>query len=217
MATKKQAAQVLGNRQAAYTARNKARLIKDAQEVLAEIGPSATIEQLAAHAQVSPTTIYKYFQNKDELFLTAFNDLWEEFLKYSSEHASPGDPFERLLDVGRKLFRAKQSHPLFAKVLHNSVSEIPTYLIAADRGEGKEVFRRFAASGVIKKEDFDERWILWTNIVSGLLVSVHVNEELSPEEADLAYGIGLSVWGISEAKAKKIISRPLVFPLHAIS
>jgi len=58
---------------------------------------------------------------------------------------------------------------------------------------------------------------LWTNIVSGLLVSVHVKEELSPEEADLAYGIGLSVWGISEAKAKKIISRPLVFPLRAIN
>jgi AcrR family transcriptional regulator len=216
MATKKQTAQVLGNRQAAYTARNKARLIKDAQEVLAEIGPSATIEQLAAHAEVSPTTIYKYFQNKDELFLTAFNDLWKEFLKHSSEHASPGDPFERLLDVGRKLFRVKQSHPLFAKVLHNSVSEISNYLIDADKGEGKEVFRRFAASGVIKKEDFDERWILWTNIVSGLLVSVHVKEELSPEEADLAYGIGLSVWGLSEAKAKKIISRPLAFPLHAI-
>jgi hypothetical protein len=96
------------------------------------------------------------------------------------------------------------------------VSEIPTYLIAADRGEGKEVFRRFAAIGAIKKEDFDERWILWTNIVSGLLVAVHVEEELSPEEADLAYGIGLSVWGISEAKAKKIISRPLIFPLRAI-
>jgi len=180
------------------------------------IGPSATIEQLAAHAQVSPTTIYKYFQNKDELFLIAFNDLWEEFLKYSSEHASPGDPFDRLLDVGRKLFRAKQSHPLFAQVLHNSVSEISTYLIDADRGTGKEVFRKFAAKGVIKKEDFDERWILWTNIVSGLLVSVHAKEELSPEEADIAYGIGLSVWGISEAKAKKIISRPLAFPLRAI-
>jgi hypothetical protein len=42
------------------------------------------------------------------------------------------------------------------------------------------------------------------------------NAEISPEEADVALGIGLSVWGISEAKAKKIISRPLVFPLHAI-
>jgi hypothetical protein len=61
MATKKKAAVLTGNRQAAYSARNRAALIKHAQEVLAEVGPSATIEQLSAHAQVSPTTIYKYF------------------------------------------------------------------------------------------------------------------------------------------------------------
>jgi hypothetical protein len=41
------------------------------------------------------------------------------------------------------------------------------------------------------------------------LKSVFVTEELSPEEANVAYGIGLSVWGIGEAKAKKLISRPL--------
>jgi len=46
MAAKKQAAELPGGRQAAYSARNKARLIRDAQEVLAEIGPSATIEQI---------------------------------------------------------------------------------------------------------------------------------------------------------------------------
>jgi len=38
---------------------------------------------------------------------------------------------------------------------------------------------------------------------------VHVTEALSPAEADVAMAIGLSVWGISEAKAKKLISRPL--------
>ena len=61
MAAKVQVDQASGGRQAAYSARNRAALIKVAQEVLAEIGPSATIEQLAMHAQVSPTTIYKYF------------------------------------------------------------------------------------------------------------------------------------------------------------
>jgi len=44
-AVKKQLEAPAGNRQAAYSARNRARLIKDAQLVLAEIGPSATIEQ----------------------------------------------------------------------------------------------------------------------------------------------------------------------------
>jgi len=46
MAAKKQTAPVLGNRQAAYSARNRAKLIKNAQEILAEVGPSATIEQI---------------------------------------------------------------------------------------------------------------------------------------------------------------------------
>ena len=70
MAGKKKVAEP-GGRQAAYAARNRAALLKAGQEVLAEIGPSATIEQLAGHAQVSPTTIYKYFTNKDELFIQA--------------------------------------------------------------------------------------------------------------------------------------------------
>jgi hypothetical protein len=43
MAAKKEVVQEPGNRQAAYSARNRARLVRDAQEVLAEIGPTATI------------------------------------------------------------------------------------------------------------------------------------------------------------------------------
>jgi hypothetical protein len=42
--------------------------------------------------------------------------------------------------------------------------------------------------------------------------SVYVSEDLSPAEAEVAFGIGLSVWGISETKAKKLISRPLKIP-----
>ena len=44
-----------------------------------------------------------------------------------------------------------------------------------------------------------------------MLNSVFVTEDLSPSEAEVAFGIGLSVWGISDAKAKKLISRPLEF------
>lgn len=47
---------------------------------------------------------------------------------------------------------------------------------------------------------------------TGLLKSVFVYEELTPAEANVAFGIGLSVWGISDAKAKKMVARPLSFP-----
>ena len=209
MAVKKQAETAIGGRQAAYSARNRARLIKDAQEVLAEIGPSATIEQIASHAEVSPTTVYKYFENKDQLFIEALAEAWVGFLIWSSQIKTPGDRFERTLDIGRRVFWAKQTHPLFAQMLHNCLNDMSEIVILSDKGEGKKAFRAFAASGELKEDNFDERFILWNNLYNGLLKSVFVTEELSPEEANVAFGIGLSVWGVSEAKAKKIVSRPL--------
>ena len=214
MAAKKKAA-APASRQAAYSARNRAALIKDAQEVLAEIGPSATIEQLSAHAQVSPTTIYKYFSNKEALFTEAFSQMWEEWIQWSNETKSPGDPLETVLDAGRKLFRIKQHDPMLAQVLHNVLKD-PEFAINAVQGEGSKAFTALAKMGAIKSEDLEERLILWQYIYAGICISLYVTERISPEEADVAFGIGLSVWGISEAKAKKIISRPLVFPLHAI-
>jgi AcrR family transcriptional regulator len=144
MAGKKQET---GNRQAAYSARNRARLIKDAQIVLAEIGPSATIEQIAAHAEVSPTTIYKYFENKDVLFAEALGEAWMGFLMWASEPKAPGDRLERILDSGRKLFWAKKSHPLFANMLHNCLNQMPDFLEKADGGVGRKVFQEIAATG----------------------------------------------------------------------
>lgn len=88
---------------------------------------------------------------------------------------------------------------------------MPDFLVQSDRGEGKKVFKEIAASGELKADDFEKRYVLWVNIYTGILKSIFVTEELSPAEADVAYGIGLSVWGISEAKAKKLISRPLEF------
>ena len=211
MAVKKQAVIPSGSRQAAYSARNRARLIKDAQEILAEIGPSATIEQIAAHAEVSPTTVYKYFENKDQLFIEALGQAWVGFLIWSKQSKAPGDRLERTLDSGRKLFWARQTHPQFANMLHNSLNQMPDFLMQADRGEGKKAFREIAANGDLKQEDFEARFVLWTSIYTGLVKSVFVSEELSPSEANTAFGIGLSVWGISEAKAKKLISRPLAF------
>jgi hypothetical protein len=88
---------------------------------------------------------------------------------------------------------------------------MPEFLAQSDKGEGKKVFSELAASGDLKQEDFEQRWILWSNLYNSILKSVFVTEELSPAEAEVALGIGLSVWGISEAKAKKLISRPLIY------
>lgn len=215
MAAKKEPAQVAVSRQAAYSARNRASLLKAAQEVLAEIGPSATIDQLSSHAQVSPTTIYKYFANKEALLAEAFSQMWEEWIGWSNQTIHPGEPLEVVADTGRKLFRIKQHDPILSAVVHN-VFKDPQFAMDAVQGEAAKVFKTLAKMGAVKSEDLDERLILWRFLYLGICISLYVTEEISAEEADLAFSIGLSVWGISEAKAKKIISRPLLFPIHSI-
>jgi len=200
---------VTNNRQSAYSARNKARLIKNAQEILAEIGPMATIEQIAAHAEVSPTTIYKYFKNKDELFIQALGEMWHGWVSWAFTQTLATDDLEAVFDVTRRLFRVKETHPDFARVLHNTIREMPDFFIQADEQTAKQIFGELAIAGQINDKNFEYRYQLWESTIVGLLSSVHVTETLSAVEADVALGIGLSLWGISEAKAKKIISRPL--------
>ena len=216
MPSKKPALKSDGNRQAAYSARNKARLIKDAQEVLAEIGPSATIEQLAAHAEVSPTTIYKYFENKDKLFLEALGEMWHGWVSWSFTQTTATDEIEATFESVRRVFRLKQTHPQLAQVFHNTLRQFPDFIVDADEGTAKRVFSRLASAGKINGDDFDQRFEMWTGIFYSLLEAIYVTEKFTAEEADTALGIGLSVWGITEAKVKKIISRPIAVSLHAV-
>ena len=209
MAAKKQAVANPAGRQAAYSARNRAALIKAGQEVLAEIGPSATIEQLASHAEVSPTTIYKYFENKDELFVQALAAAWNSWMEWALSQNLSDDRLQRIIEIGRRLLRTGQTHPLFAQMLHNSLNENPNFMVEADEGEVKKVFKFLADAGELKNDNFEERWVLWANTITGLTKSVLVDGTLSPEQADAALGIGLSVWGLSDAKAKKLVSRDL--------
>jgi AcrR family transcriptional regulator len=197
------------SRQSAYRARNKAKLIKNAQEILAEIGPSATIEQIAAQAEVSPTTIYKYFESKDELFIQALGELWHPWISWSFAQNTTTDLFEKAIEGVRRLFRVKETHPFFAQVIHNTFKEMPEFFIKADESTAKRVFSELASAGHISNENFELKFGLWTSMFSGLVTEVHVTETLSPEEADAGLKLALLIWGISKVKAEKLTSQAL--------
>ena len=210
MVGKKMALKSPNSRQAAYMARNRAAIITAAQEVLADIGPQATVEQLADHAQISTTTFYKYFDSKEILFAEAVDEIHTRWIVWAYNGMLPGQSIENTLDTGRKLFWVKQTHPLYAKILHNTLSN-PSFLINAVRVAAESIFRSYAERGVLENKDFEKRFILWSYSYVGILTSVHVTDELSPTEADAAFGIALRIWGLSESKINKLISRQLDF------
>jgi hypothetical protein len=84
-------------------------------------------------------------------------------------------------------------------------------VITANKNAAEAVFKNHAELGVLNKDDFDKRFIIWSYAYVGILTSVHVTEELSPTQAEESLGLALSIWGVSEVKAKKLMSRPLVF------
>jgi AcrR family transcriptional regulator len=203
-----------GGRQSAYVARNRAALVEAAQEVLSMVGPSATIEQLADHAGVSPTTIYKYFESKEMLFAEALKQIWTDWVVWSNLPEAPGTSLEATLDSGRKLFWVADTHPLLARILQKTLHN-PAFLIGAVKESGVTAFRNYANNGALEQKDFDQRMIVWTFGFVGLLEAVFVTNELSPKEAESALGIALSVWGLSQSRIDELLARPIdIRPPH---
>jgi len=200
-----------GNRQSAYIARNRAALIKSAQRVLAESGLHATTEQLATDANVSPTTIYKYFESKDALLTEALADAWQEFMLWAHGDEIPGSSFQGMLNVFRKLLRAKQTHPEFARILKNTLSDT-SFVVDAVRPLALATIKKAASKEDIAIDQFEERVYLWGYSLAGILSAVFVTEESSSEKADASLAISLQILDFSKARARKLVSQPLIYP-----
>ena len=188
--------------------RNRQALIKSAQEVLAEIGPDATVEQFVAYAQVSPTTIYNHFYNKDALFKEALALAWQEWIDWAHGGIPADESLEVAMDVCRRLFRVTKTHPDFARLISKALVN-PGFIIEAVQADAMPAVKRFARLGQISKGELDKRMRMFGYCVTGILNGVHTTSELSPVDADASLGIALAILGVSPAKAKSIVARPL--------
>jgi AcrR family transcriptional regulator len=190
------------------TKRNRRALLGFAQEVLAEIGPDATVEQFVAHAGVSPTTIYNHFHNKDALFKEALAEAWREWIDWAHDGIPADHSLEIAMDVCRKLFRVAKTHPEFARLVSKSLVN-PAFILEAVLADALPAAKRFASLGQISESEFDKRMRMFGYCVTGILHGVHTTKELSPSDADESLGIALTLWDVSPENVKSILSRPI--------
>jgi AcrR family transcriptional regulator len=108
-------------------ARTKAALISAARDLLAQ-GPTPTVEEAAAAANISRATAYRYFPNQRALLTATFPDLGRDSLLGESP---PEDPKERLEVVVDAITRQVLDHePALRSMLRLSLEPDP-----AARGE----------------------------------------------------------------------------------
>ena len=209
MSTRKSALPVNTGRKAAYVARNRVALLRSTQRVLAEIGPEATIDQIAEVAEVSVSTIYKHFETKELLFSTAIIEGMREWEFWADETLGYlEDPLEDLVFPMRLLLRVKRTHPLYAQMAARNLSTIPLYVPALSSGLAQHI-KELIKSKVIEIDAPEVRIQSVAACLFGALSHQLLNPKAKETEADLAVEIALGILGITPAKAKKVSHAPL--------
>jgi AcrR family transcriptional regulator len=210
MASRNSSLPLSAGRKAAYVARNRLALLKSTQEVLAIKGEAATIEDLAEHAQVAVSTIYKHFKDKDALIgatiLWGFKT-WEEWAL--EQVADIEDPLEQLVTPMRLFVRANETHPDHAKSLVNFFGLISKYALQVQ--ENLTVHIELLMK--IKILDIENSAAAARNIFAIMtftLMEQTTNPKAKSTDADIAIRSALSMLGINDVMAKKLTESKIV-------
>lgn len=196
-------------RKSAYVARNRAALLRASQRVLAEIGPEASIDQFGEAAEVSVSTIYKHFDNKEALIAAAYIEAFHDWELWADELLKGvDDPLEELVMPMRLFLRVKKTHPVYAAMSARNLSDIPKYFHGTEEGLVEHI------AELMKKKIIEiESPAIRIRSISACLLAGLADQLLNPaateKDADATVEVILSILGITPAKAKKLAHGPI--------
>ena len=207
--TRKKPTPANAGRKSAYVARNRAALLRATQRLLAEVGPEASIDQFAEAAEISVSTIYKHFDNKDALIEAAYIEAFHDWELWTDELLKDlNDPLEELILPMRFLLRVEKTHPLYAAMSARNLANIPRYFHGIEEGLVEHI------DELLKKKIINiESPAIRIRSISACLLAGLGDQLLNPNakesDADATVEVILSILGISPAKAKKLAHAPM--------
>lgn len=198
-----QASQGLG-RKSAYVARNRASLVRAAQHVLAQNGPEASIEQFAHAAEIAVSTIYKHFQNKDDLidaaYIEAFRD-WQDWVNPFLLEIK--DPIAELIMPMRIFFRLGKTHPTYAAMFIRNISSTNKHFPQLEEGFTRATNELIKAKILTVENPAIRLRSIFACINAGLANQL-LNPAAKDSDADVSVEVILGILGVSSARAKKV-------------
>ena len=196
-------------RKSAYVARNRASLIRAAQLVFAEQGPTATMEAVAAQAEVAASTVYKHFETKENLLSIALLEAFSDWSSWATGMASESkDPLTSLVLPMRLFYRLRSNHPHYAHLAKSCFDEVHKILVIASTGFSENL-RYLNETGIHTIDHLDLRVMNHGACLVAILKKQLDDPTSSDEEADTALEVALGMLCISPAKAKKLAHAPL--------
>ena len=196
-------------RKANSVARNRQAIIAGTQEVLAEFGPEATIDQISEKTGMAVSTLYMHFSNKEELFQIAIQSAFFDWEEWVREHTSSiSNDLERLVAPMRVFVRVKKTHPKYANlVTHNFETVLQILPLMTIQLQSN--INELVDSGKLKISDVPTRAQNIASVALSQLREQLTNPKAKPQDADKAIEIALTMLGISPSVAKKLTTADL--------
>ena len=199
-----------GNRLERRKMRTRAALIRAAQTFIADGKLNAPVLDITQAADVGMGSFYNHFDNKDELFQAAVNEVLDELGaildKLTVDGEDPAETFARSFRLVGRLFRRR---PEIARVLLNT----GLLLIFADRGLGPRALRDISAAartGRFNVADPQLALAMAGGALMGVGQLLHDQPERGDDDAaDQATRDVLIMLGLPTAEAVEICQRPL--------
>jgi AcrR family transcriptional regulator len=121
--------QAIRHRQAQEKQELRQAILTAAGELFLEQGyEHFSLRKVAERIGYSPTTIYLYFRDKDDLLFTVVNEGFLRFGRYLAATAeSQEDPWERLIALGRAYVAFGLAHPVYYQLMFMQRADFLTH------------------------------------------------------------------------------------------
>jgi len=104
-------------------------ILRSAHQIFIDRGfDEVSIRNIADEIEFSPSTIYLYFKDKNEIFYALHTEAFKVFNTYVAEIVSIKDPFERLIALGRKFIAFARKYPKYYEIMFITKSPMDCHL-----------------------------------------------------------------------------------------
>jgi AcrR family transcriptional regulator len=195
------------SRQEAFMARQRENLLAAGAEVLVIYGFNASVDEVVKVSGLSPTTIYRYFTNKETYLIESANWAYKSWAMTALPAAAEyGDPIAAFIIPQRMLLRIKFTHPRFAQILEHPDFNIGK-IFSTLGGDFLYHYLRLVDGGIVKDDQPKTRCSLF--LVALLQLTTESIRELSSEEIDPAHELILAILGFSDKQIKMAMKYPI--------
>ena len=196
-------------RKAKAMARNRARHVRSAQELIIMVGPQATIDEFAEHAEVAVATLYKHFGSKEGMVLAAVEDALQRWEQWMMQVVAPiSDPLEQLVASLRVILRTRDTRPMEGAIMARAGQANMAPLDHLGAGFQQAV-ALLVQQGLLPADHIEARARALLAVVADEGIRQMSTPTATPEEADTVLEWALPMLGISPAKAKRLAHAPL--------